>query len=216
MLKIKFNLEAGQKLAVNGSNLSPRQSEVAAKVVEGMRNKQIAKEMSISPNTVKRHISSACNIVGCNDRHELVANIVREHYNLVTVSDQNCADEERVINSVSYDDLANKLTAKQQEVLAAAIKGGSYKSLANDLSLSANTVSKHLTQISKTLDLNRQQSIVVMGSLHHKERELNDGACDVQKLIRDIFAELDDRQKDNHGSCEQPIVSQGERDVSFN
>ena len=51
--------------------LSERERQIAALVARGMKNKDIAQELSISENTVKRHLQSIFNKTGARDRLEL-------------------------------------------------------------------------------------------------------------------------------------------------
>lgn len=48
--------------------LSRRQTEVLKLVAEGRTNIEIASNLSISPHTVKRHVTNLFNILGVNDR----------------------------------------------------------------------------------------------------------------------------------------------------
>ncbi len=51
--------------------LSERERQIAALVARGLKNKDIAQELSISENTVKRHLQSIFNKTGARDRLEL-------------------------------------------------------------------------------------------------------------------------------------------------
>ncbi len=51
--------------------LSERERQIAALVARGMKNKDIAAELGISENTVKRHLQSIFNKTGARDRLEL-------------------------------------------------------------------------------------------------------------------------------------------------
>src|SRR5512135_1669777 len=51
--------------------LSERERQIAALVARGMKNKDIALELTISENTVKRHLQSIFNKTGARDRLEL-------------------------------------------------------------------------------------------------------------------------------------------------
>ena len=51
--------------------LSVRERQIAALVARGMKNKDIAHELTISENTVKRHLQSIFNKTGARDRLEL-------------------------------------------------------------------------------------------------------------------------------------------------
>jgi DNA-binding NarL/FixJ family response regulator len=51
--------------------LSERERQIASLVARGLKNKDIAQELSISENTVKRHLQSIFNKTGARDRLEL-------------------------------------------------------------------------------------------------------------------------------------------------
>jgi NarL family two-component system response regulator YdfI len=51
--------------------LSERERQIAALVARGLKNKDIAQELGISENTVKRHLQSIFNKTGARDRLEL-------------------------------------------------------------------------------------------------------------------------------------------------
>ena len=51
--------------------LSARERQIAALVARGLKNKDIAQELNISENTVKRHLQSIFNKTGARDRLEL-------------------------------------------------------------------------------------------------------------------------------------------------
>lgn len=48
--------------------LSPRQSTVARLAADGLTNKEIAREIGLSPATVKIHLAAACGRLGIRRR----------------------------------------------------------------------------------------------------------------------------------------------------
>ncbi len=62
----------------NLSRLSERERQIAALVVRGLRNKDVAAELHISENTVKRHLQSIFNKTGIRDRLELAVLAISE------------------------------------------------------------------------------------------------------------------------------------------
>ena len=60
------------KEAVNSlQRLSPREREIAHLVARGLKNRDIAQQLAISENTVKRHLQSIFGKTGARDRLEL-------------------------------------------------------------------------------------------------------------------------------------------------
>jgi DNA-binding NarL/FixJ family response regulator len=57
--------------AINLHRLSEREKQIAALVARGMKNKDIALQLTISENTVKRHLQSIFSKTGARDRLEL-------------------------------------------------------------------------------------------------------------------------------------------------
>lgn len=55
-----------------GHNLSPREVAIIRLVAEGMTNKEIARELSLSPDTVKLHVGELLHRLGLKRRPELV------------------------------------------------------------------------------------------------------------------------------------------------
>jgi DNA-binding CsgD family transcriptional regulator len=55
------------------SRLPPRSADVAVRVCRGQTNKEIAREMGISDQTVKEHVANLCRRFGAHNRTELAA-----------------------------------------------------------------------------------------------------------------------------------------------
>ena len=53
------------------TRLSERERQISYMVARGMRNRDIASELTISENTVKRHLQSIFSKTGSRDRLEL-------------------------------------------------------------------------------------------------------------------------------------------------
>ena len=62
----------------NISRLSERERQIAQLVANGMRNRDIAAELHISENTVKRHLQSIFDKTGARDRLELAVMAIGE------------------------------------------------------------------------------------------------------------------------------------------
>ena len=78
--------EAAQALVENanlppvpGLDLTEREREVLALMVEGLNNTQIAGRLTVSPSTIKSHVSSVLSKLGVASRTEAVALALRNH-----------------------------------------------------------------------------------------------------------------------------------------
>ena len=75
--KLIFQLSSHNKESLDPqrkkiSSLTERERQVIALIVEGLKNKQIAERLFISPTTVTHHLSSIYSKLGVSDRLELV------------------------------------------------------------------------------------------------------------------------------------------------
>ena len=59
-------------LSKKNSTLTDRERQVIALIAEGLKNRQIAERLFISPTTVTHHLSSIYPKLGVSDRLELV------------------------------------------------------------------------------------------------------------------------------------------------
>jgi NarL family two-component system response regulator LiaR len=71
-------LDANQPKAP-GLELTERESEVLALLVEGLNNTQIAARLTVSPSTVKSHVSNILSKLGVASRTEAVTLALRQH-----------------------------------------------------------------------------------------------------------------------------------------
>ena len=62
-----------------GPNLTERELEVLALLVEGLNNTQIAGRLSVSPSTIKSHVSNILSKLGVASRTEAVSLALRNH-----------------------------------------------------------------------------------------------------------------------------------------
>lgn len=72
-------VQAAAQPAPPGQDLTPREREVLALMVEGLNNAAIADRLVISPSTVKAHVSSILAKLNVTSRTEAVALAVRHH-----------------------------------------------------------------------------------------------------------------------------------------
>ncbi|MGL5003478.1 MAG: response regulator transcription factor, partial [Casimicrobium sp.] len=63
-------------------NLTPRQMQVLALLVKGLCNKSICRQLSLSENTVKSHITAIFRSLGVNSRTSVVIAISERGYHL--------------------------------------------------------------------------------------------------------------------------------------
>ena len=66
-------LPATVSAAALSARLPPRSADVAIRVCRGRTNKEIAREMGISDQTVKEHVTNLCRRFGVHNRTELTA-----------------------------------------------------------------------------------------------------------------------------------------------
>jgi two-component system, NarL family, nitrate/nitrite response regulator NarL len=76
-----MSAESQPERAINLERLSEREKQIAALVSRGMKNKDIALQLTISENTVKRHLQSIFSKTGARDRLELAVIALTEKSN---------------------------------------------------------------------------------------------------------------------------------------
>ena len=62
-----------ERAATLSASLPPRSADVAIRVCRGQTNKEIARDMGISDQTVKEHVANLCRRFGAHNRTELAA-----------------------------------------------------------------------------------------------------------------------------------------------
>jgi DNA-binding CsgD family transcriptional regulator len=67
-------------LVLQGSGLTDREAEVAGCVLRGQSTREIASELSVSPQTVQQHLKSVFGKLGVRSRREMLANLFLSHY----------------------------------------------------------------------------------------------------------------------------------------
>jgi two-component system NarL family response regulator len=88
-LVVEFMRRKGRRSAgVNGSPLSPRETQILEYVARGNPNKRIAERMSISEQTVKNSFSTILRKLGANDRtHAVVIGLRNEWIFMSNIAD---------------------------------------------------------------------------------------------------------------------------------
>jgi NarL family two-component system response regulator LiaR len=62
-----------------GYDLTPREKEVLAYMIEGLNNPEIAEKLTISRSTAKKHVSNVLMKLGVSSRTEAVALAIKEN-----------------------------------------------------------------------------------------------------------------------------------------
>jgi NarL family two-component system response regulator LiaR len=72
-------VETANQPAAPGLDLTERELEVLALMIEGLNNTQIAGRLSVSPSTIKSHVSNILSKLGVASRTEAVSLALRKH-----------------------------------------------------------------------------------------------------------------------------------------
>lgn len=73
----EFLSERGREQALSRDNISPRERDVLRLIAAGRSNRQIAEELSISVNTVDRHVNNIYTKINASNRAEAASYAVR-------------------------------------------------------------------------------------------------------------------------------------------
>jgi NarL family two-component system response regulator LiaR len=72
-------VETTKQSSTPGLGLTERELEVLALMVEGLNNTQIAGRLTVSPSTIKSHVSNILSKLGVTSRTEAVSLALRSH-----------------------------------------------------------------------------------------------------------------------------------------
>ena len=72
-------VQAASQPQAPGSDLTEREREVLSLMIEGLNNTQIAGKLSVSPSTIKSHVSNILSKLGVASRTEAVTLALRNH-----------------------------------------------------------------------------------------------------------------------------------------
>lgn len=72
-------IQNANKPPIPGHDLTAREHEVLILMVEGLTNSQIAGKLTVSPSTIKSHVSNILSKLGVASRTEAVALALKEH-----------------------------------------------------------------------------------------------------------------------------------------
>jgi two-component system, NarL family, response regulator LiaR len=72
-------VESANQPSAPGLNLTEREREVLALMIEGLNNTQIASQLSVSPSTIKSHVSNILAKLGVASRTEAVTIALHSH-----------------------------------------------------------------------------------------------------------------------------------------
>lgn len=78
--RVRTRRKSRQELGSDLLALTPRELETLRHVTDGSTNKQIAKAMNVSTETVKEHVQNVLRKLGVRDRTQAALRAVREHW----------------------------------------------------------------------------------------------------------------------------------------
>ena len=79
--------------------LTPREQEVLGLIVEGMANKQIAAALTITEDTVKKHVQSITAKLGVSDRTQAAVKAVHERFGVAAVGNLRGSSQPTLLRS---------------------------------------------------------------------------------------------------------------------
>lgn len=149
--------------------LTQRQGTVLVLLMEGLSNKAIARQLGLTENTVKDHVSAILNRLGLHTRMQVIARLdhLRIHETVACASAH--PDHAAHPGNESFPTPNQKipvtpaelgLTQRQGSVLALMLEGLSNNRIALGLGMATETVKGHVSQIYERLDLHTRAQVI--------------------------------------------------------
>jgi DNA-binding NarL/FixJ family response regulator len=142
--------DASEALRERLTDLTPRLREVISLVAQGLNNKQIADQLSVTENTVKNHLKYVLAKLDARDRAQLVA--IAYRLGLLDPGDASEALRERLTD----------LTPRLRDVFSLVAQGLNNKQIADQLGITENTVKNHLKYVLAKLDARDRAQLVAI------------------------------------------------------
>jgi DNA-binding NarL/FixJ family response regulator len=133
--------------------LTSRERQIAELAAKGVRNREIADQLYLSPRTVENHLQRIFAKVGVSGRGELAGKV---------------ADGEFVATHAP-----SELSQAEQRVAALAAQGLTNQTIAQRLFITRSTVEQHLVRVYRKLGVNRRTELADL--VGDGAEELNDG-----------------------------------------
>jgi DNA-binding NarL/FixJ family response regulator len=135
--------------------LTAREREVIECIIGGQSTAQMAQQLGVRQSTARSHVRSVLTKMGVSSRLEVAA--------VITAT--------RGPGQGDLDGrLAERLTAREIEVLCVLMKGTSRKATAEELHLSPNTVRTHVNNILRKLNCRSVLSAVAVARVSSNDR----------------------------------------------
>jgi DNA-binding NarL/FixJ family response regulator len=132
--------------AAKGTKLSPRQSDLVRLVSQGLRNREIARELALTEGTVKVYLSRLFAKLGVKGRFDLALHGLR-----------NAAD----VAAAAPGGIAERLTARERQIADLLPGGLNNREIAERLSISEGTVKVYLSRMFRKVGVSGRYELAV-------------------------------------------------------
>jgi DNA-binding NarL/FixJ family response regulator len=167
MLKVKFNYAVGQRLELKGKTLSPAQSAVIAKIVEGYTDKGIADSSDRSVIGLRSGVAEIFKKLEVSNRASVARLVAQAYRNFIDVTQIDTQTGEKRILTFQAQ-LTENLTPRQIRTLNLFVKGKSDKEIAYEIGSRESTVALDKFKIRKVLGANTIQIVTAFNKLELK------------------------------------------------